>query len=109
MKKQIKSKKIDPKTQELIERETTIESRKPGCKVPLVSGCLVPIIFLALTILSVRECKRSGIRLEQEKIKLEQMKDGTLVDTAPAIIPDTLKIGSFQKAYIPLLKMGKTR
>lgn len=109
MKKQIKSKKIDPKTQELIERETTIESRKPGCKVPLVSGCLVPIIFLALTILSVRECKRSGVRLEQEKIKLEQMKDGTRIDTSPIITPDTLKIGSFQKTYIPLLKIGRAR
>ena len=106
MKKKIIKKTINPKTKELIERETLIESQKQpqGCKIPLINGCLVPIIFLAFTIIAVKECKRSNIRLEQEKIKLEQMKDGTVTDKSPIINPDTLKIGNFQKVYIPLLK-----
>lgn len=105
---QIKKNKkyIDPVTQERIERETIIESQKKpqGCKVPLIGGCLVPIAVFALMLVCIKECKRADIRLEQEKIKLEQMKDGTRIDTTPAIKPDTLKIGSFQKEYIPLLK-----
>ncbi len=92
------------------EEKITVEyPNKNKINIPIVNGCLVPIIFLALTIIAVRECKRSGIRLEEEKIKLEQMKDGTLIDKSPVITPDTVKIGNYQKAYIPLSKMWRQR
>jgi len=96
-----------------VERQTSIE-RPKRISIPVVNGCLVPIAVFALMIVCVRECKRSGIRLEEEKIKLEQLKkqvqDGTLInDTTPIIIPDTLKLGKFEKAYIPLLKIYSER
>ena len=103
MSKSIKDQKTEKDT---IEKQTTIEKPKQ-ITIPLVNGCLVPIAVFALMILCVRECKRSGVRLEQEQFKLEQMKKGAVVDTTPVITPDTLKIGSFQKAYIPLSKMYK--
>ena len=87
-----------------VERKTTVEFPKK-INIPVVNGCLVPIAVFALMILCIRECKRSGIRLEHEQIKLEQMKKGLMVDTTPVITPDTLKIGNFQKTYIPLSKM----
>lgn len=100
---------IDPKTKEQVDKETLIESQKDlrGCKIPLINGCLVPIAVFALMIVCIKECKRSDIRLQEEKIKLEQMQNGTLKDTTPAIKPDTLKILNFQKEYIPLLKMNQ--
>lgn len=67
--------KIDPKTKQHIELETVIESRKPGCKIPLIQGCLIPIIFLALVVASIKTCRTENIKLEQEKIKLEHLKD----------------------------------
>ena len=96
-----KQKATDPVTQERIERETIIESpKKPqGCTIPLISGCLVPIAVFALMLVCIKECKRADIRLEEEKIKLEKLKDST------AIKPDTLKIGNFQKEYISLYKV----
>ena len=87
-----------------VERKTTVEVPKK-INIPLVNGCLVPIAVFALMIVCIRECKRSGIRLEQEQFKLEQMKKGALVDTTPAITPDTLKIFGREKAYIPMLKL----
>ena len=94
---------------EKVERSTTIEKLKQG-SIPLVNGCFVPIAVCALMILCINECKRSGIRLEQEKIKLEQMKKGALIDTTPAIKPDTLQVLNYQKVYIPLSKLyGKQK
>ena len=79
---------------------------RPGCTMPL-NGCLGVICLMFLTGIIGNECRRSSIRLEEEKIKLEQMKkDGVDVnDKTPVIIPDTLKIGNYQKTYIPLIKM----
>ena len=91
------------------------EKKRPNrISIPLINGCLLPIAAFALMIVCVRECKRSGIRLEEEKIKFEQLKkqaqDGTLInDTTPVITPDTLKIGKLEKTYIPLIKMYQER
>jgi hypothetical protein len=100
---------IDPKTKEQVDKETLIESHKDlrGCKIPLINGCLVPIAVFALMIVCIKECKRADIRLQEEKIKLEHLKDGTLTDSSSIISPDTLKIGGFQKEYIPLLRMNQ--
>jgi len=90
---------------EVVERKTTIEPQKrPGCTVGL-KPIFLTIFWCALCGIAVKECKRADVRLQEEKFKFEQMKDGTLVDTAPAIKPDTLQIGSFKKEYLPLLKM----
>ena len=97
----------EEQTQEKVERQTIIEKPK-RINTPLVNGCLIPIAAFALMILCIRECKRSGVRLEQEKIKLEQMKKGILIDTTPAITPDTLKILGYQKTYIPLIKQFRS-
>ena len=70
---------------------------KKGCTIPLVGGCLVPIMFSALVVLSVRECKRSGVILEQEQIKLQQMKDGTLVHTETIKTISISQLQEFQK------------
>ena len=83
---------------EVVERKTTVEfPKRPGCTVGL-KPILLTIFWCALCGIAVKECKRADIRLQEEKIKLEQLKDST------AIKPDTLKILSFQKEYIPLLK-----
>jgi hypothetical protein len=58
-----------------------IDKEKPEIKIPLIQGCLLPILFVALTIMSVRECQRADIRLEQDKIKLQQLKDSVSNDT----------------------------
>ena len=94
---------------EKVERQTTIE--KPNrIDIPLVNGCFVPIAVCALMVLCINECKRSGIRWEEEKIKLEQMKKGALVDTTPVVTPDTLRVFNYQKVYIPMSKMyGKQK
>lgn len=86
---------------EVVERKTTIEPQKrPGCTVGL-KPIFLTIFWCAICGIAVKECKRADIRLQEEKIKLEQLKDST------AIKPDTLKIGSFQKEYIPLLKLNQ--
>jgi hypothetical protein len=54
-------------------------------------------VFSALVVLSVRECKRSGVMLEQEQIKLQQMKDGTLVNTDTIKIISISQLQEFQK------------
>ncbi|MBR2247604.1 MAG: hypothetical protein IJ880_11325 [Bacilli bacterium] len=93
----------------VVERKTTIEipaKQRPGCTVGL-KPIFWTILWCALVSIAVKECKRADIRLQEEKIKLEHMKDGTVVDSTPAIKPDTLKIGSFQKEYIPLLKLNQ--
>ena len=79
---------------------------RPGCTMPL-NGCLWVICLMFLTGIIGNECRRSSVRLEEEKLKLEQMKkDGVVVsDTTSVIVPDTLKLGNYQKTYIPLLKM----
>ena len=83
---------------------------RPGCAMP-VSGCLWVICLMFLTGIIGNECKRSSIRLEEEKLKLEQMKkDGVVVsDTTSVIVPDTFKLGNYQKTYIPLLKMYQSQ
>lgn len=95
---------------EVVERKTTIEPQKrPGCTVGL-KPIFLTIFWCALCSIAIKECKRADIRLQEEKIKLEQMKDGTLIDSTPIIYPDTLKIGNFQKEYLPILKrIQKTR
>lgn len=76
------------------------DKEKPEIKIPLIQGCLLPIIFAALTILSVRECQRAGIRLEQDKIKLQQLKD--------SVSNDTILTG--KTTYIPSVQeFGKIR
>ena len=86
---------------EVVERKTTIEPQKrPGCTVGL-KPIFWTILWCALCSIAIKECKRADIRLQEEKIKLEQLKDST------AVKPDTLKIGSFQKEYIPLLKLNQ--
>lgn len=76
------------------------DKEKPEIKIPLIQGCLLPIIVAALTILSVRECQRAGIRLEQDKIKLQQLKDSVSNDT---ILTD-------KTTYIPSVQeFGKIR
>ena len=97
------SKSIKKTEKDTVEKQTTIEKPKQ-ITIPIVNGCLVPIAVFALMVLCIRECKRSGVRLEQEQFKLEQMKKGLMVDTTPVITPDTLKIGNFQKTYIPVSK-----
>ena len=91
-----------------VERKTEIQVQKPGCSVSL-NGCMGTIALILLVCILSNEYKRSGIRLEEEKIKLEHLKqDGTIVnDTLPVITPDTFKIGNYQKTYIPLLKQCK--
>jgi hypothetical protein len=92
------------------ERKTEIQVQKPGCTMPL-NGCMLTIALISLLGILSNEYKRSGIRLEEEKIKLEHLKqDGTIVnDTLPVVIPDTLKIGKYTKTYIPLLKQYQTQ
>lgn len=96
----------------VVERKTTIEipaKQRPGCTIGL-KPIFWTILWCALVSIAVKECKRADIRLQEEKIKLEQMKDGTLIDSTPIIYPDTLKIGNFQKEYLPVLKrIQKTR
>ena len=80
--------------------------RRPGCTIS--AGCLWFVILIALTVTSVNECSRSKIRLERDKLKLEQMKKDSAklaTDSMPIITPDTLKIGNHQQVYIPLWKM----
>ena len=94
---------------EVVERKTEIIRDPKGCAVGL-RGCFWTILWCIILSIAVKECKRADVRLAEEKIKLEQMQNGTLKDTTPAIKPDTLKILNFQKEYIPLLKMNqKTR
>lgn len=85
---------------EVVERKTELVRDPRGCTIGL-RGCFWTILWCALIGIAVKECKRADIRLQEEKIKLEQLKDST------AIKPDTLKIGSFQKEYIPLLKLNQ--
>ena len=103
-----KSKKIQEQKPVISQPNQTQQQMpvRPGCTMPL-NGCLWVICLMFLTGIIGNECKRSSIRLEEEKLKLEQMKkDGVVVsDTTSVIVPDTFKFGNYQKTYIPLLKM----
>jgi len=86
------------KNLEVVEKKTEIIRDLKGCTIGL-RGCFWTILWCIILSIAVKECKRADVRLQEEKIKLEQLKDST------AIKPDTLKIGSFQKEYLPLVKM----
>ena len=93
-----------------VERKTEVQVQKPSCTIGPLNGCLITFLLIMLCAIAGEELKRSKVRLEMDKIKLEQMKkdtvtshvkDGTMVITP---VPDTLKIGNYQRTYIPLLK-----
>ena len=97
-----KSKKIEEQTEIIIQQNQTPQQSapaKPGCTIPL-NGCLWFLCLLFLTGIVGNEYKRSKVRLEEMK------KDGVVVDyKTPVVMPDTLKIGNYQKTYIPLMKL----
>ena len=89
----------------VITKSTEITRNPEGCV--SLKGCLYLIILLSLAGISTNEWKRSKIRLERDKIKLEQLKKDTVVsvkDGTQIIEPDTLMIGSYKQVYFPLLK-----
>lgn len=90
-----------------VKRETTIEipsKNNRGCTIQ-AKTIFWTVLWCAICSIAVKECKRADIRLEQEKIKLEQLKkDSSAMKTSDTNI-DTLKIENYQKEYVPLLKM----
>lgn len=104
-----KSKKIEEQTEIIVQQNQTPQQSAPaktGCTIPL-NGCLWFLCLLFLTGIVGNEYKRSKVRLEEEQLKLEQMKkDGVVVNyKTPVILPDTFKIGNYQKTYIPIMKL----
>ncbi len=71
-----------------------------GLKV--LNGCLTSLLLVILIALAGNELKRSNIRLQQDKTQFEHKQDRTVVKTS--VEQDTLKIGSYQKTYMPLLR-----
>lgn len=63
-------------------------NQRPGCFRITFSGCCTTIILLALTIIAMNECKRSELRLYEERRKFQQK-------TAPLQPFDTVKQGTF--------------
>lgn len=99
MKKEIDS------AQPLVQKETTVKiPAKNGCSVS-ANGCLSLFIFICLACIAYNGKKWSDIKVQQEQIKLQQMKDGTLTDTTPFVAPDTLRVGKYQNVYMPMSKM----
>jgi len=87
-----------------INKETKVEiPQKINITTPL-NGCMWFIILCFLIGMAHNGKKWSDIKVEEEKVKLQQLKDGTLTDTISSIKPDTLKIGNHQKEYISLIK-----
>ena len=88
-------------------QNTNVE-RKTEVQISPLNGCLITFLLIMLCAIAGEELKRSKIRLEMDKIKLEQMKKDTVAsnvkDGTKILTPDTLKIGNYQKTYIPLLK-----
>ena len=94
-------------TMPIIEKETVIEKpSKKGCSVS-INGILWFIILCALCSASVKTCRVSDVRLEQEKYKLQQMKDGTCVDRPVVVKPDTLKNFFRQQGNVLLLNQNQ--
>ena len=82
--------------------------RKTEVQISPLNGCLITFLLIMLCAIAGEELKRSKIRLEMDAIKLEQMKKDTMFshakDGTMIIAPDTLKIGKYQKTYVPILK-----
>ena len=82
--------------------------RKTEVKVSPLNGCLITFLLIMLCAIAGEELKRSKVRLEMDKIKLEQMKKDTVTshvkDGTVVLVQDTLKIGNYQKTYVPILK-----
>ena len=98
---------------ETVERTTEVQVQKPGCTLSPLNGCLITFLLIMLCAIAGEELKRSKIRLEMDTIKLERMKkdtmsshvqDGTLVNGPDTLRFDTLKIGKYQKTYVPLVR-----
>ena len=93
---------------ETIERTTEVQVQKPGCTLSPLNGCLITFLLIMLCAIAGEELKRSKVRLEMVKIKLEQMKKDTVTshvkDGTVVLVQDTLKIGNYQKTYVPILK-----
>ncbi len=92
--------------------------RKTEVQISPLNGCLITFLLIMLCAIAGEELKRSKIRLEMDAIKLEQMKkdtmfshvkDGATVITSDTLTFDTLKIGNYQKTYIPLLKQHQSQ
>lgn len=93
-------------TMPIIEKETVIEKpSKKGCSIS-INGILWFIILCALCGASVKTCQVSKVRLEQEKYKLQQMKDGTYV-REPVVKSDTLKNFFRQQGNVLLLNQNQ--
>ena len=93
---------------ETVERTTEVQVQKPNCTLSPWNGCLITFLLIILCAIAGEELKRSKIRLEMDKIKLEQMKKDTVTshvkDGTMVLTPDTLRIGNYQKTYVPILK-----
>ncbi|MCQ2574995.1 MAG: hypothetical protein MJ156_02745 [Alphaproteobacteria bacterium] len=92
--------------QEQVTKETKVEVLPPrkGCTIPL-NGCLYLFILIFFTGAAYNLKKWSDIKVQEEELKLQQMQKGTVVDTTPVVTPDTIKIGKYQHAYMPIRKM----
>jgi len=90
-----------------VERKTEIQVQKPGCSVTL-NGCVFFLAGVFLVGILANEYKRSKVRLEMDNIKLEQMKKDTVTshvtEKTMILAPDTLRIGNYQRTYVPLLR-----
>ena len=98
------------------EKKTTIQTEKSGFSD--INGCLTMFLLIMLCAVAGNVLKISKVRLESENMKLERIKkegimshanDGTLVNSTDTLKFDTLKIGNYQKTYIPLLKQYKSQ
>ena len=91
-----------------VERTTEVQVQKPSCTLSPLNGCLMTFLLIMLCAIAGEELKRSKVRLEMDKIKLEQMKKDTVAshvkEGTMILTPDTLRIGNYQKTYVPLLK-----
>lgn len=98
------------------EKKTTIQIEKSSFSD--MNGCLTTFLLIMLCAIAGNVLKISKVRLECETIKLERIKkdtvmshanDGTLVNSPDTLRLDTLKIGNYQKTYMPLLKQYKSQ
>ena len=92
------------------EKETKVKCERSGCSA--LNGCLTTILLITLISLAENELKRSRIRLEKDKIKIEYLKNDSVVPCDKdgtvfmhdAVKKDTLKIGSYQRTYVPVIR-----
>ena len=93
------------------EQKTTIKVEKSSFSD--LNGCLTTFLLIVLCAVAGNLLKISKVRLECETIKLERIKkdtvpshanDGTLVNSPNTLNFDTLKIGKYQKTYVPLMR-----